>query len=154
GAVLLYVNSARDTVAAGQRAVHILVAKARIPAGTSGDRIRAQELAEDLVVPAATVPADALSKLPGQLDKLVITADVQARQVLLRGMFGQATRLSGGLDIPEGSVAVSVTININQQVGGFVRPGSQIAIFDTYPADANGKVSSSSGNAGNRATKV
>jgi pilus assembly protein CpaB len=155
GAVLLYVNSARNTVAAGQRAVHILVAKGRIPAGTSGDRIRSQGLAEDLVVPASTVPEDALSNVPGELDKLVITADVQARQVLLRGMFGQATRLSGGLDIPEGSVAVSVTINISQQVGGFVRPGSQIAIFDTYPADASGKVSSAAtATGGNRATKV
>ena len=157
GAVLLYVSSARNTVAAGQRAVHILVAKARIPAGTSGDRIRAQGLVQDLVVPASTVPDDALSQLPGELDKLVITADVQARQVLLRGMFGQPTKLSGGLDIPEGTIAVSVAINVNQQVGGFVRPGSQIAIFDTYPADVQDKVSGAATGAnagGNRVTRV
>jgi pilus assembly protein CpaB len=149
GAVLLYVNSARNTVANGQRAVHILVAKDRIPAGTSGDRIRSEGLAEDLVVPASTVPDDALSKLPGELDKLVITADVQARQVLLRGMFGQATKLSGGLDIPEGTVALSVAINVNQQVGGFVRPGSQVAIFDTYGLDDSGKVTAPNSNANN-----
>jgi pilus assembly protein CpaB len=147
GAILLYVNSARNTVANGQRAVHILVAKDRIPAGTSGDRIRSQGLAEDLVVPASTVPADALGKLPNELDKLVITADVQARQVLLRGMFGQATKLSGGLDIPEGTVALSVAINVNQQVGGFVRPGSQVAIFDTYGVDDGGKVTGITSNA-------
>ncbi len=155
GAVLLYVASARNSVAAGQRAVHILVAKDRIPAGTSGDRIRNGALTEDLVVPASTVPEDALSQLPTALDKLVVTADVQARQVLLRGMFGQATKLSGGLDIPEGTIAVSVAINVNQQVGGFVRPGSQVAIFDTYPADGTGKVSSASTTAGgNRMTRV
>jgi pilus assembly protein CpaB len=156
GAVLLYVNSARNTVANGQRAVHILVAKDRIPAGTSGDRIRSQDLAEDLVVPASTVPDDALSKLPTDLDKLVITADVQARQVLLRGMFGQATKLSGGLDIPEGTVALSVAINVNQQVGGFVRPGSQVAIFDTYGIDDSGKATgiASNGNGGKATTRV
>jgi pilus assembly protein CpaB len=158
GAVLLYVNSARNTVANGQRAVHILVARDRIPAGTSGDRIRRDSLAEDLVVPASTVPDDALSKLPTDLDKLVITADVQARQVLLRGMFGQATKLSGGLDIPEGTVAVSVAINVNQQVGGFVRPGSQIAVFDTFATDDKGNVvntsTGSGSNAGAHVTRV
>jgi pilus assembly protein CpaB len=155
GAVLLYVSSARNTVAAGQRAVHILVAKGRIPAGTSGDRIRSQGLTEVLVVPASTVPDDALGQLPTALDKLVVTADVQPRQMLLRGMFGQATKLSGGLDIPEGTIAVSVAINVNQQVGGFVRPGSQIAIFDTYPSDANGRVSNASTTGGgNRMTRV
>ncbi len=155
GAVLLYVASARNSVAAGQRAVHILVAKDRIPAGTSGDRIRSQALTEDIVVPASTVPEDALSGLPTALDKLVVTADVQARQVLLRGMFGQATKLSGGLDIPEGTIAVSVAINVNQQVGGFVRPGSQVAIFDTYPSDDTGKVSNASTTTGgNRMTRV
>jgi len=155
GAVLLYVASARNSVAAGQRAVHILVAKDRIPAGTSGDRIRNAALTEDIVVPASTVPEDALSQLPSALDKLVVTADVQARQVLLRGMFGQATKLSGGLDIPEGTIAVSVAINVNQQVGGFVRPGSQVAIFDTYPSDDKGQVSSATTTTGgNRMTRV
>jgi pilus assembly protein CpaB len=155
GAVLLYVRTASNTVAAGQKAVHILVAKARIPAGTTGERIRSQGLVEDVVMPAASVPDDALSQVPGDLDKLVVTADVQARQILLRGMFGQATRLSGGLDIPEGMVAVSVAINISQQVGGFVRPGSQIAVFDTFKADTSGRVSSgNTGTGGNRATRV
>src|SRR2546423_14843568 len=91
GAVLLYVSSARNTVAAGQRAVHILVAKARIPAGTSGDRIRAQGLGQDLVGPASTVPDDALSQLPRELDKPVITAHVQAPQVVLPGQFRPPT---------------------------------------------------------------
>jgi pilus assembly protein CpaB len=154
-AVLLYVKSAENSVAAGQKAVHILVAKDRIPAGTSGGRIRADALVTKVVVPASTVPDDALSEVPAELDKLVITADVQGRQVLLRGMFGQSTTLSGGLNIPEGMIAVSVAINVSQQVGGFVRPGSQIAVFDTYTADAQGRaVASGTGTDANRVTRV
>jgi pilus assembly protein CpaB len=131
-AVLFYVRTASNTVANGQRAVHVLVAKARIAAGTSGERIRSDALTQEVVMPASSIPADALSEVPTDLDKLVLTADVQSNQLLLRGMFGQATKLSGGLEIPEGLVAVSVAVTDPEQVAGYVRPGSQIAIFDFF----------------------
>lgn len=131
-AVLFYVKTATNTVASGQRAVHILVAKARIAAGTTGERIRADAMVQTVVMPAASIPTGALSEVPADLDKLVLTADVQANQLLLRGMFGQPTRLSGGLDIPEGLVAVSVALTDPEQVAGYVRPGSQVAIFDYF----------------------
>jgi len=131
-AVLVYVKAAQSRVADGQRAVRVLIAKQRIPAGTTGESIRGRALVDEVVMPALSVPVDTLSAMPTELDRLVVTSDVQPRQLLLRGMFGAATRLSGGLNVPEKSVAVSVEIQINEQVGGYVRPGSQIAIFDTY----------------------
>jgi pilus assembly protein CpaB len=78
GAVLLYVKSAENSVAAGQKAVHILVAKDRIPAGASGARIRADALVAEVVVPASTVPDDALSAVPAELDKLAGVATAAA----------------------------------------------------------------------------
>ncbi len=131
-AVLSYARTATNTVANGQRAVHILVAKARIAAGTTGERIRAEAMVQEVVMPASSIPTGALSTVPAELDKLVLTADVQANQLLLRGMFGQPTRLSGGLDIPEGLIAVSVALTDPEQVAGYVRPGSQVAIFDYF----------------------
>jgi Flp pilus assembly protein CpaB len=70
-----------------------------------------------------------LTELPVDLDKLVVTADVQASQLLLRAMFGQAGKFSGGLDIPDGMLAVSVAVLEPADVAQYVRPGSQIAIF-------------------------
>jgi pilus assembly protein CpaB len=131
-AVLLYVKSVRSTVADGQRAVRVLVAAERIPAGTTGQHLLDRNLVEQITVPASSVPADALSTIPADLDSLVVTADVQASQLIMRGMFGQSTTLSGGLTIPEGKVAVTVQVGIPQQVAGYVRPGSQIAVFDTF----------------------
>jgi pilus assembly protein CpaB len=131
-AVLFYVKSVRNEVAAGQKAVRVLVASDRIPAGTSGSHMQDANMIKTIVVPASTVPSDALSAIPADLDALVVTSDVQPDQMLMRGMFGQATTLSGGLAIPEGKVAVTVAVGIPQQVAGYVRPGSQIAIFDTY----------------------
>ncbi len=128
-AVFLYVQKLKTTVAQGQQGVHVLVAKNRIPAGTSGARIRAQGLVADVVMPRSTVPGDVLTDLPVDLDKLVVTADVQTSQLLLRAMFGQAGKFSGGLDIPDGMMAVSVAVLEPADVAQYVRPGSQIAIF-------------------------
>ena len=129
GAVFLYVQKLKSTVAKGQEGVHVMVAKSRIPAGTSGARIRSQGLAVDVVMPRSTLPDDVLNNLPVDLDKLVVTADVQASQLLLRAMFGQAGKFSGGLDIPDGMMAVSVAVLEPADVAQYVRPGSQVAIF-------------------------
>jgi pilus assembly protein CpaB len=149
-AVLFYVKSVRSSVADGQRAVHVLVASQRIPAGTTGGHLTDRGLIQEITVPASTVPDGALSTIPADLDDLVVTADVQTSQMIMRGMFGQPTTLSGGLAIPEGKVAVTVQVGIPQQVAGYVRPGSQIAIFDTY-STATGTVST---NPNAKATRV
>lgn len=130
--VLLYVNKARNSVADGQTAVTVLIAKQRISAGTSGSSIKTRELVEQVVMPAGALPADALTSVPGDLDQLVLTHDVQPRQLLLKGMFGAATKLSGGVAVPEKMMAVSVKLAVEEEVGGFVRPGSQIAVFGTF----------------------
>ncbi|HEY8453509.1 MAG: Flp pilus assembly protein CpaB [Micromonosporaceae bacterium] len=131
-AVLAYVNAARNQVAEGQKAVKVLIAAERIPAGTSGASLQERGLVEEVVMPALSVPDGALSEVPPELQDLVVTSDLQPSQLLLRGMFGPPTRLSGGLQVPEGMLAVSVAIDVDKQVAGFVRPGSQVAIFNTY----------------------
>ena len=128
-AVVLYVQKVKNTVAAGQEGVKVMVAKARIPAGTSGARIRSQALVNEVTMPKASLPADVLTDLSVDLDKLVVTSDVQPDQLLLKGMFGQAGKFSGGLDIPDGMMAVTVPVLEPADVAQYVRPGSQIAIF-------------------------
>jgi pilus assembly protein CpaB len=127
--VVFYVQRLKNTVAAGQEGVHVLVARSRIPAGTSGARIRSQNLFTEVVMPKSAIPSDTLSELSVDLDKLVVTSDVQEDQLLLKGMFGQAGKFSGGLDIPDGMMAVSVAVLEPADVAQYVRPGSQIAIF-------------------------
>ncbi len=131
-AVLLYVNKTRDSVAEGQTAVTVLVAKQRIPAGTSGASVRSRDLLEPIVMPAGALPADSLIEIPAELDELVLTHDIQPRQLMLKGMFGAATKLSGGVAVPEKMMAVSLKLAAEEEVGGFVRPGSQIAVFGTF----------------------
>lgn len=131
-AVLAYVSGADSRAVKGKRPVSVLVAKSRVPAGTPGARLRAGTLLEQVRMPAETVPADALGSIDAGLDQLVLTAELQPRQLVLRGMFGKPAGSTGGLSIPEGKLAVSVPVTIEANVAGHVQPGTQVAIFDSF----------------------
>lgn len=142
-AVVSYVRGADERALAGREAVWVLVATRRIPAGTTGAELRGGRFTERVAMPAATVPADGVGQIEDQLSALAVTADVQPRQLLLRGMFGESTRQSGGLALPDGTVAVSVEMTAPARVAGFVRPGSKVAVFDTFTVlDGKGRVPS------------
>src|SRR5687768_3091092 len=105
-AIVAYVRGADQRALAGREAAWVLLATRRIPAGTTGESLRGGDWVERVAVPAATVPTDALGELPEDLDTLALSADVQPRQLLLRGMFAESSRLTGGLSLPEGRLAV------------------------------------------------
>jgi pilus assembly protein CpaB len=131
-AVLAYVGAADKRALAGQKAVRVLVVRKKIPAGTTGQAINAGGYTELVVMPAATVPADALGGIDASLTTLAVTADQQPRQLLLRGAFDNPTVHSGGLPVPDGMLAVSVSVRVPAQVAGYVQPGSSVAVFDTF----------------------
>ncbi|GIH97388.1 Flp pilus assembly protein CpaB [Planobispora siamensis] len=131
-AVLVYVSGAESRALEGKKAVGVLVAKERIPAGTTGEQVRARGLAELVRMPAETVPADALSAVDAALEQLALTAELQPRQLLLRGMFAQPQQSTGGLTIPEGKMAIAVEMTAAADVAGYVRPDTQVTVFDTF----------------------
>ncbi|HLL69368.1 MAG TPA: RcpC/CpaB family pilus assembly protein [Micromonosporaceae bacterium] len=134
GAVLLYVGSADARALKGQRAVSVLLATKRIPAGTTGAEVRAGKYLESATLPATSVPRDAMTKVEADLDALVLTADVQPRQVLLRGAFEEDTNLTGGLAIPDGKIAVTIEVPGGAALQ-FIRPGSKVVVFDTFSSE-------------------
>ena len=93
-------------------------------------------------MPKSSVPSDALSEISSELDKLVVMSNVAAGQVLLAANFGDSTRATSGLPLPEGKMAVTVETGVPEQVAGYVQPGAQIVMFLTYDLlDSNGKKS-------------
>jgi pilus assembly protein CpaB len=142
-AVVAYVRGVDRRALAGREAVWTLIAAKRIPAGTTGVQIRDGDYVKRVAMPAATVPPDAVEQIDDQLAALAVTAEVQPSQLLLRGLFGESTRISGGLALPDGKVAVSVEMTATARVAGFVRPGSKVAVFDTFTMrDGKGRVPS------------
>ncbi|MEV4706189.1 Flp pilus assembly protein CpaB [Actinoplanes sp. NPDC049316] len=158
-AVVAYVRGADQRALAGREAVWVLVTKQLIPAGTSAAAVRDGGYVERVAMPAATVPANALGELDEQLGGLVLTADVAASRLLLRGMFAEPSEVTGGLAVPDGKLAVSVQVTAAARVAGYVRPGSRVAVFTTFTMrEGRGRVPAgdglSSGHDYNQATRL
>jgi pilus assembly protein CpaB len=132
--VLAYVHQADARAVAGQKAVSVLVADQIIPAGTlAGDAVRNGMLVPQ-TMPASSVPADAVTSVTADLSRLVTSASLQAGQLLLRPMLVTSAQAAGAgaLAIPNGMVAVTIQVCMPAAVAGYVRPGSSVAVFDTF----------------------
>ncbi|MFI5622880.1 Flp pilus assembly protein CpaB [Nocardioides sp. NPDC051685] len=131
-AVFWYVRGADARAMAGQQVVTVLIADQSVPAGTEAGKAVDTGLLRTEQMPADTVPAGVLSEIPSDLTHLVAVADIAPGQLVLRSMFDKKRPNPSGLTIPEGKVAVTVTLGVHQEVAGYVKAGSEVAVFDTY----------------------
>jgi pilus assembly protein CpaB len=138
-AVLVYVNHADARAVAGQQAVTVLVAGKAIPSGTTAGDAKASLQKETL--PASSVSSDAVTEITPAQEALVTSADLGKGQLLLKSMLVSAEQATGGLTIPDGTVAVTITLCGPEAVAGNVRVGSQVAVFGTVVAGSTGEVS-------------
>ena len=136
--VLVYVSHANSRALAGQKAVTVVVAQKLIPSGTSAGDAQRQGLLKSETLPAASVPANAVTVLSPGLKALVTSADVPSGQLLLRPMLVTQAQATSGLAIPSGMVAVSLTFCLAEAVAGNVHPGSEVAVFQTVISGGSG----------------
>jgi pilus assembly protein CpaB len=132
GGVLAYVRQANTRALAGQKAVSVLVAGGLIPSGTTAAAALHDGLLTSQKLPAASLPADAMTSIPPGLGALVLSADVQQGQLLLRPMLVTAAQVTSGLPIPAGMVAVTVNLCLPEAVAGYIKAGSEVEVFNTY----------------------
>jgi|1186.fasta_scaffold30740_2 pilus assembly protein CpaB len=137
-AVLVYVNHADARAVAGQQAVTVLVAGKAIPQGTPARDAKASLHQETL--PASSVSADAVTDLTPAQEALVTASDLSPGELLLKSMLVTAAEATGGLTIPDGNVAVTITLCSPEVVAGNVHVGSDVAVFGTVVAGSNGEV--------------
>ncbi|MFF0343852.1 Flp pilus assembly protein CpaB [Kribbella sp. NPDC004875] len=129
GAVLVYVNRADARAVAGQQAVTVLVASKSIPSGTTAQDAKALLRKETL--PASSVPSDAVAEITPAQQSLVTSTDLSPGQLLRDSVLVTAAQAAGGLKIPEGKVAVTITVCSAESVANNVRAGSDVAVFGT-----------------------
>ncbi|HWD83996.1 MAG TPA: RcpC/CpaB family pilus assembly protein [Kribbella sp.] len=129
GAVLVYVNRADARAVAGQQAVTVLVAGKTIPSGTTAKD--AKSLLHKETLPASSVPSDAVAEITPAQESLVTSSDLSAGQLLRSSVLVTAEQATGGLKIPDGKVAVTITLCSPEAVAGNVRAGSDVAVFGT-----------------------
>lgn len=136
--VLFYAKGADARAVADQRTQTVFIATALVPAGTSA----ADAVAKGLMVPSqiATkgVPAGALATIDAATGKLVAVTDIAPGEFIVASRFGTTPLGQKAIEVPQGQVAISVSLSDPGRVGTFVTPGSRIVIYDTFvPAAAS-----------------
>ena len=145
GAVFVYVSRVDARAVADLKPVEVLVATGTIQAGTSVQAAVDQKLIERKALASQSVPPGALRKTAEVKDRVAASV-IYPGEVLLAPKFVEP-EVVGALAIPEGLMAVSVELEDPQRVAGFVLPGAEVAIFDTYEVDSvdvNAQVTASS----------
>jgi pilus assembly protein CpaB len=130
-----HVQGIEDQVYADARRVEVVVATVGIPKGTAGDRAIAAALATKLM-PAEFAPATAVTDLEAVRGK-VARADVPAGSVVVEGSFVAPTETAPDTHaqrIPDGMVAISISVDQVRGVSGLVRPGDRVNLIIDDPA--------------------
>ncbi len=146
--VLAYVRGADARAIAGMKAVSVLVAQKKITSGTTAGSALHSGLLASQTLPASSVPASALSAITGPLSSLVLSADLQPGQLLLRPMLVTAAQTTSGLAIPPGMMALTLSFCLPEVVAGAIQAGSQVAVFDTVGFNTGSPISAAPGCAG------
>lgn len=137
GALWQYVSGADARALAGKEAVGVLVAAAAIPAGVDFAAAQEQGLVETVDFPRGAVPAAAFTD-PGQAAGLVATRAIEPGELLLATNLGPrdaVAPVTGGLAVPAGMAALPISLQHfanSADWAGYLRPGAQIAIFETF----------------------
>jgi len=136
--IFAYVNRTDERALKDQRPVEVLVAKTLIKAGTSGSAASRAGSFKTQKIPEYAVIEGALDRT-GSIDDLVAVSDIFPGEQIIAAKFAKAGS-AGALPIPVGKVAMSVSLGDPQRVAGFVKPGSDVAIFITItPVPAAGE---------------
>jgi pilus assembly protein CpaB len=137
-AVLLYARSADSRAVAANQPTTVYVTKALVPASTTlKDAVRSGLIVRTQVAKKAA-PEGALTDVNDVNGNLLAVADIAPGEYVQSARFGTTPTGTKAIEVPQGMIAISVSLNDPARVGSFVTPGSHIAIFDTYKIKAIG----------------
>jgi pilus assembly protein CpaB len=138
--VFAYTSAASKNPLDNTTAVQVLVSKGVIGAGVSLSEAEAAGLVVTQTFPTATVPNDAIKDVDSSNSSLLALAPISSGQILISSAFGVTLQGGNALQVPNGMIAISVSLEDPQKVAEFLSPGSKIVIFDTVtPVASDGK---------------
>lgn len=125
--VFLYVRGADDRATEAQAPVQVLKAVTQINPGETLDQAQAAGKLELGTVPRAQVLPGAVNSIEG-IGSQVALSSVFPNEQIIAGKFGSQGDQEL-LTVPDGQIAISVTLSDTGRVAGFVVPGDDVAIF-------------------------
>ena len=130
--VVVYAQSADARAVAGQATQQVYIAAAPVPEGTSAGEAVAQKLLVLQSVVAKGVPAGALTSVSGATGALVATSTISQGEIVLASRFGHLADQQPTGPVPEGKVAITVSLADPQRVAPLLTPGAHLVIYDTF----------------------
>lgn len=127
--VFLYVRGADARANARFDTVKVLRAVAPIEAGETIDdaaasgKLALQPVARDYLLPNAQTSTETLS------GSVAMVQILPGEQIVSEKFGSQVETVDSGLNLPKGTIAISVSLSDTSRVAGFINPGSSVAIF-------------------------
>ena len=130
--VVVYAQAADTRAVAGQQTVSVYIAAAEVPVGTTVADAVSNKLITSQPVVAKGVPVGALVTVDSTNAKLVATSAIMPGEVVLAARFGTLTDQTQTGGVPDGKVAITVTLADPARVAPLLQPGSHIVIYDSF----------------------
>ena len=131
GMVFLYVRGADSRAEASQQPVQVLKAVAQINPGETMAAAQSAGKIQVGTVPRAQVLSGAVNSVTG-LENKVALSTIYPKEQIITAKFGASGEQSN-LTIPDGDIAISVSLSDTGRVASFVNPGANVAIFTSDP---------------------
>lgn len=125
--VFLYVRGADNRAQAAQAPVQVLKAVAQIDPGETLEAAQAAGKLELGEVPSVQVLPGAVNTID-TLGSLVALSTIYPQEQIITAKFGSLGDQEV-LTLPDGTIAISVTLSDTGRVAGFVSPGDSVSIF-------------------------
>ena len=130
-AVVLYANGADQRAVASAQPRTVFVSTQAVPAGTTLNDAVAGGLIVESTLPAKSVPAGSLTAVTDENKNLLALSEIAPGEYIQAARFGTTPQGSQAIRVPNGQIAMSLTLSDPARVGTFVAPGSHIVLYDT-----------------------
>lgn len=134
-AIYLYTSGVESRVLSRQQTTPVLIVLQQIPIGTPLGTAIKQGYAQEKQFPHDSVPAQVMPTTNSSNSELVALQTLQPGQILLQSNFGASAANTGALVIPDGELAITVSLSDPARVASFLQPGSEITVFVTGQKD-------------------
>ena len=141
GTLLLigYVRSAEQRALAGERTVEVLVVSQQIPRGTPAEQVGDRVVTE--LIPAKVQAQQAVASLDDLAGKVAAVALLPGEQIVAaRWVDPEILQAAAQVEVPEGLLQVTVSLDPQRAFGGQLKPGDLVAVLASFEPFQTGAI--------------
>jgi Flp pilus assembly protein CpaB len=130
--VFLYANGVKEEAKSGGEMFAVVVSKVDIPANTDLNVLITEDQFKIIQVPEVAVVEGAVTSVDQLRDKNNSLAILAGEQIPVARIQGVGTVPGGALGIPNGHLAITVSVDAPRAVAGAIGTGDNLTIYGTF----------------------